>query len=114
MQYQATWNLELLYRPPWIFNILELEESPTLYQGAIVNLFTPEQIRLARQYVKDDPSARKISDAIFAAAALWLDRDDDTIRGLMPGADVPRTWTVNYITGCPVHGSGPEGRPSPR
>ncbi len=74
-----------------------------------MNLFTPEQVQLARQYVKDDTSARKISDAIFAAAAPWLDRNDDIIRNLMPEADVPRTWTVNYITGCPVHGSGPGG-----
>ncbi len=74
-----------------------------------MNLLTPEQIALARQRVADDPAARKIADALFSSAAPWLDRDDAIIHDLMPDAKVPRTWTVNYVTGCPVHGSGPEG-----
>ncbi len=74
-----------------------------------MNLVTSQEIQLARHHVANDASARRIADSIFASAAPWLDRDDSAIRDLMPGADVPRTWTVNYITGCPVHGSGPEG-----
>ena len=74
-----------------------------------MHLLTPEQLHLARQRVADDQDAGRIADAIFAAAAGWLKRDDQAIRDLMPEARVPRTWTVNYITGCPIHGSGPAG-----
>jgi len=74
-----------------------------------VHLLTPEQIRRARQRVAEDAAARKIADSIYAAAASWLERDDSSIQDLMPDAGVPRTWTINYVTGCPVHGSGPEG-----
>ena len=74
-----------------------------------MNLITPEQLTLARQHIAGNPAARKIAEGTFTAAAPWLDRDDSAIRGLMPDAKVPRTWTVNYITGCPAHGSGPEG-----
>ena len=74
-----------------------------------MNLVTPEQLALARQRIADDPAAKKIADGLFAATAPWLDRDDAFIRNLMPEAKVPRTWTVNYTTGCPVHGSGPDG-----
>ena len=74
-----------------------------------MNLFAPDQVALARQHVAGDPAARKIADGIFSAAEAWLCRDDAVIRDLMPDAKVPRTWTVNYVTGCPAHGSGPEG-----
>ncbi|MBI2950486.1 hypothetical protein HYY27_00255, partial [bacterium] len=74
-----------------------------------MNLFAPDQVALARQHVAGDPAARKIADGIFSAAEAWLCRDDAAIRDLMPDAKVPRTWTVNYVTGCPAHGSGPEG-----
>jgi len=74
-----------------------------------VNLLTPDQIHRARQRVAEDTQARKLADSACAGAAGWLERDDAFIRDFMPAAEVPRTWTVNYITGCPVHGSGPEG-----
>ncbi len=80
-----------------------------------MNLFTPEQVRLARQHVADDPVARKTADAIFKSAAPWLERESDAIRHLMPDAFIPRTrhitpgtFTVNYATGCPVHDRPPE------
>ncbi|MEW6751238.1 MAG: heparinase II/III family protein [Candidatus Latescibacterota bacterium] len=74
-----------------------------------MHLITTDQIQRARQRVHDDPAARKLADAVFAAAAAWLARDDAQIRALLPEAGVPRTWSINYVTGCPVHGSGPEG-----
>lgn len=74
-----------------------------------MNLYTQERIELARQRAADDPDARKVAGRIFAQADPWLDRDRDCIRALMPGADVPRSWTINFVSGCPVHGSGPSG-----
>ena len=74
-----------------------------------MNLFTSEQIRLARQCVDADAEAKKIADRVISGAARWLDRDDATIRDLMPEASVPRSFSVNYVSGCPVHGSGPDG-----
>ena len=74
-----------------------------------MNLLTSEQVRRARQRVAEDDTARKLADSVCAGAASWLERDDEFIRDFMPEAGVPRTWTVNYISGCPVHGSGPEG-----
>ena len=73
-----------------------------------MNLLTSEQIARARQRVAEHEGARRVADSIFAAAAPWLDREDAAIRTLMPEAFVPRTWTINYISGCPIHGSGPE------
>ena len=79
-----------------------------------MNLFTPEQVRLARQHVADDPVARQTADAIFKSAAPWLERENDAIRHLMPDAFIPRTrhitpgtFTLNYATGCPVHDRPP-------
>ncbi len=74
-----------------------------------MNIVTREQADLASQRIARDPSARKIADALFSEAEPWLKRDDEAIRDLVPGASVLRTWTVNHITGCPTHGSGPEG-----
>lgn len=78
-------------------------------QGAQVNLYTPEQIQLARQRAAEDPDAKKIAGRVFADADPWLDRDQDFIRGLMPGPEIPRSWTINFVSGCPVHGGGPNG-----
>ena len=74
-----------------------------------MNLYTPEQIQLARQRVSENPDAKKIAGRVFADADPWLDRDQDFIRSLMPGPEVPRSWTINFVSGCPVHGSGPNG-----
>ena len=74
-----------------------------------MNLYTPEQIRLARQRAADDPDAGNVAGRVFAQADPWLDRDPDFIRALMPGPEVPRSWTINFVSGCPVHGSGPNG-----
>lgn|GEM_PF-1088120 len=73
-----------------------------------MKLYSDEQIELARHRISNDPDARKISDSIVAKADAWLTRDDESIRDIMPEAAVPRTWTVNFVTGCPTHGSGPE------
>jgi oligo-alginate lyase len=78
-------------------------------KGISVNLLTSDQITLARQRVAEDTAARKMADSVCAEATNWLERDDEFIRDFLPEAGVPRTWTVNYTTGCPVHGSGPEG-----
>ncbi len=74
-----------------------------------MNLYTQERIRLARQRAADDPDAGKVAGRILAQADPWLDRDRDDIRALMPGPEVPRSWTINFVSGCPVHGSGPNG-----
>ena len=74
-----------------------------------MNLLTEAQISRARQRVRDDASARQLADAILRAAAPWLERSDQSLRDVMPEAHVPRALSVNYISGCPVHGSGPGG-----
>ncbi len=74
-----------------------------------MNFLTAEQIRIARQNIANDASASRIANAIFKTADAWLDRDDLAIQDLMPDAGVPRSFIVNYMTGCPVHGGGPEG-----
>ena len=74
-----------------------------------MNLYTPEQIRLARQRAAEDADAKKIAGRVFADADPWLDRDQEFIRGLMPGPEIPRSWTINFVSGCPVHGGGPKG-----
>ena len=74
-----------------------------------MNLYTPEQIRLARQRAAADPDAEKVAGRIIEDANPWLERDQDFIRTLMPGPEIPRSWTINFVSGCPVHGSGPDG-----
>ena len=81
-----------------------------------MNLHTPEQIRLARQRVADDPTAKKFAERIMSAAEPWLDRDDAFIRDFVPEASVPRGYIVNsatfssaYATGCPIHNTPSEG-----
>ena len=74
-----------------------------------MKLYSPDQIELARHRIADDPSAKKIANGTITRADEWLRRDDELIRNLMPEATVPRTWTVNFVTGCPIHGSGPKG-----
>ncbi len=74
-----------------------------------MNLYTPEQIQLARQRTTEDSAAKKVAGRVFAEANPWLGRNQDFIRKLMPAPEVPRSWTINFISGCPVHGSGPNG-----
>lgn len=74
-----------------------------------MNLYTPEQIQLARQRAADDPDAKEVAGRIIEDANPWLERDQDLIHSLMPGPEVPRSWTINFVSGCPVHGSGPNG-----
>ena len=74
-----------------------------------MNLYTPDQIRLARQRTADDPTARKVADSVRSAADRWLAREDGEIRSLVPEASVPRSFYVNYVTGCPIHGHGRSG-----
>ncbi len=74
-----------------------------------MNLYTPEQIQLARQRAADDPDAKEAAGRIIEDADPWLERGQDLIHSLMPGPEVPRSWTINFVSGCPVHGSGPNG-----
>ncbi|MCY3767423.1 MAG: heparinase II/III family protein [Gemmatimonadetes bacterium] len=74
-----------------------------------MNLYTPEQIQLARQRAADEPDAKEVAGRIVEDADPWLERDQDLIHSLMPGPEVPRSWTINFVSGCPVHGSGPNG-----
>ena len=74
-----------------------------------MNLITDDQLNLARQRIEQDESARSVAERIFRAADPWLERADDTLTAIIPEAHVPRSLAVNYISGCPVHGSGPKG-----
>ncbi|MDP6777095.1 MAG: heparinase II/III family protein [Candidatus Latescibacteria bacterium] len=74
-----------------------------------MNLITSEQATLARDRVSADPTARKVADSITAAADPWLAREDDAIRALVPEAAVPRSFYVNHVVGCPIHGHGQSG-----
>ena len=74
-----------------------------------MNLYTPQQVVQARRRVTEEPGAKDIMEGIVSSAAPWLDREDAAIADLIPDAAVPRSFSINYVTGCPVHGSGPEG-----
>lgn len=74
----------------------------------VMRLLTPEQLNTARQNVASDPSAQRVAENIFEAAAPWLESDDQAIRDLMPDAQVPRSFVVSFLSGCPIHGGGSE------
>ncbi|MBI4551258.1 MAG: heparinase II/III family protein [Candidatus Latescibacteria bacterium] len=74
---------------------------------AFMTLLSPDSIHLARHRLTQDASARTIVDRMLASVSPWMTLSDEAIRALIPDARVPRSFSVNYMTGCPVHGSGP-------
>jgi hypothetical protein len=66
-------------------------------------LFSPAEIRQARENVAKYPAARAVADAIRKEADYWADWSDEALRDVVTPAEVPRSFEC-CTEGCPVHG----------
>lgn len=67
-----------------------------------MNLYTQEEILMAREKVKKEPWARQLYDEIIRQADKWVSYSDEYLRYLIAPASVPRAFDVNFKQ-CPIH-----------
>lgn len=65
---------------------------------------TREQVERARALCETEPWAAKQREDAVAAAARWVDMDDESLWDFVLDADVPRALNVRFGSGCPEHG----------
>lgn len=66
------------------------------------NLYTPEEIQIAKENIKKEIWARQEYDKIIKKADEWLEFSDEYLRYLIPTADTPRAFDVHFNQ-CPIH-----------
>jgi hypothetical protein len=66
------------------------------------NLYTPEEIAIAREKIKKELWAKQEYDAVIKRADEWLTFSDEELRRLIPSAAVPRAFDVHFKQ-CPIH-----------
>ena len=70
-----------------------------------MRIYDASGIELARENVARHETARAVADGVMREADRWVGRSEAFVVDRMPDGRVPRTFLVNHVTGCPVHGA---------
>ncbi len=62
-------------------------------------IYTDDDLATARLNIERYPKAKQVKEGIVKAAGQWLSWSDEDLRGLLPGARVPRAFDLN-AKGC--------------
>lgn len=66
-------------------------------------IFTDAEIAVALENIRKYPDAARLRDSLETLAQEWLQWEDESIRLLIPEANIPRAFDLN-THGCPIHG----------
>jgi hypothetical protein len=79
------------------------ERQPAFPLKTARNLYSDEEIQLAKSNIAKFSSAAKIKEDILKKADYWVDFTNEEILNIMPDARVPRGFDL-CAKGCPTHG----------